>query len=150
MKLFGIFVVVCLVCELNALPSPLQAFTGGDQTTGSKWPPFQNAGLDYWSLKAQNIDLGEHNVDDGKDIVKKGVEAEQQPQPVVQQEIEEPHGGPTAGTPLEGTVVQQQPAAKPTSPVLQNYPFNPASRGLYAYINGRQYLLQNYYPQFAF
>ena len=90
MKLFGIFVVVCLVCELNALPSPLQAFTGGDQTTGSKWPPFQNAGLDYWSLKAQNIDLGEHNVDDGKDIVKKGVEAEEQPQPVVQQEIEEP------------------------------------------------------------
>ena len=76
-------------------------------------------------------------------IVKKGVEAEQQPQPVLQQEVEEPHGGPTAGTPLEGSIVQQQPAAKPTSPVLQNYPFYPSSRGLYAYINGRQYLLQN-------
>ena len=143
MKLFGILVVVCSVCELNALPSPLQGFGGGDQTTGSKWPPFQNAGLDYWSLKAQNIDLEEQSVDDGKDIVKKGVEEEQQPQHVIQQAIEEPQSGPTAGAPPAGPIAAQQPVARPTPPIFQNYPY-------YAYYNGRQYLLRNYYPQRAF
>ena len=73
MKLFVVFLVTMLLfSELLAHPSPLQGFGGGDQTTGSKWPPYENAGQDYWSLKAGNIDLSEHNVNDGKNIGKEG------------------------------------------------------------------------------
>ena len=77
MKLIGIAIVISLlVCTTVSVPSPLQGFKAGDQTTGSKWPPYENAGKDYWSLQAETIDLAEHSVDDGKDIVKKGADAE--------------------------------------------------------------------------
>ena len=182
MKLFGILVVVCLVSELNAIPSPLQGFGGGDQTTGSKWPPFENAGQDYWALKAQNVDVGGQNFDDGKNIIKKGVQQVQvkvpevplplQPVPVQTQKPESPQSGPTPGlpvaqptaiahavAPVTPVAIQASPVpaapvpaapviaqakALPTPPVYQNYPFLAQNRGLYAYYNGRQYLLRNY------
>ena len=180
MKLFGILVVVCLVHELNALPSPLQGFGGGDQTTGSKWPPYENAGQDYWALKAQNVDVGGQSFDDQKNIVKKGIEQVRaqlpvQPPPVPTPKVETPQAGPTPGLPLvqptaiahqvaPATPVAIQPSPAPaapvpaapqaaqakalsTPPVYQNYPFLASNRGLYAYYNGRQYLLRNYYPQ---
>ena len=177
MKLFGILVVVCLVRELNAVPSPLQSFAGGDQTTGSKWPPYENAGQDYWALKAQNVHLGGQAFDDSKNIVKKGVQqvpaqVPVQPAPVQQQAVEVPQSGPTPGLPLAQptaiahqvahvTPVAVQPSPVPAAPVptapqanalqippaYQNHPFLASNRGLYAYYNGRQYLLRNYYPQ---
>ena len=183
MKLFGILVVVCLVHELNALPSPLQGFGGGDQTTGSKWPPYENAGQDYWTLKAQNVDVGGQSFDDQKNIVKKGIEQVRaqlpvQPPPVPTPKVETPQAGPTPGLPLvqptaiahqvaPTTPVAIQPSPAPaapvpaapqaaqakalsTPPVYQNYPFLASNRGLYAYYNGRQYLLRNYYPQLLY
>ena len=128
MKLFGIFVVACLVCELNANPSPLQGFGVGDQTTGSKWPPYENAGKDYWSLQAANIDLGEHSIDDGKDIVKKGVE-QQQPEEVP---------------------VQEEPQEEPERPIFQNYPLYPTNRRFYTLFNTRRFFLRNPYSQVIF
>merc|ERR1712212_1126985 len=141
------------------------------QTTGSKWPPFENAGQDYWALKAQNVDVGGQRFDDRKNIVKKGIQQAQaqvpvQPPPVSSEKVETPQAGPSPGLPLakpialahqaaQVTPVAQVPAAPvasqakalPTPPVYQNYPFLASNRGLYAYYNGRQYLLRNYYPQ---
>ena len=130
MKLFGIFIVTCLVCVLNAHPSPLQGFSSGGQTTGSKWPPYENAGKDYWSLQAANIDLGEHSIDDGKDIVKKGVEKDQ-PKEISEQEEVEP---------------QEEPAV----PTFQNYPLYPTNRQLYTFFNNRRFFLRNPYAQVIF
>ena len=180
MKLFGIFVVVCLVRELNAVPTPLQSFGKGQQTTGSKWPPYENAGQDYWALKSQNLHLGGQAFDDSKNIVKKGVQQVQvqvpvQPAPVQHQAVETPQSGPAPGLPLaQPTPIARQvapvaplavqPSPLPVAPVptaaqakalqpppaFQNHPFLPSNRGLYAYFNGRQYLLRNLlenYPQ---
>ena len=50
MKWFGVFVVLCFVHNLNAIPFPLQGFGTGDHTTGSEWPIHENAGnLQYSS-----------------------------------------------------------------------------------------------------
>jgi len=134
MKLFGIFFFACLVNVLNAHPSPLQGFGAGDQTTGSKWPPYENAGKDYWSLKAANIDLREDNVDDGKDIVKKGIE--EKPETVLVQSQVEPTGS--------------EPQEVPVPQTLRTFPVYPLNRGSYPFFDRRQLLLRNYYPQYLF
>merc|ERR1719300_1194394 len=119
-------------------------------------------------MKAQNVDVGGQRFDDSKNIVKKGIQQVQaqlpvQPPPVSSEKEETPQVGPTPGLPLaQPAAIQPSPApaapvpvapvasqakALPTPPVYQNYPFLASNRGLYAYYNGRQYLLRNYYPQ---
>ena len=126
MKLFMVLLVtIFLVSELLAHPSALQGFGGGDQTTGSKWPPYENAGQDYWSLKAGNIDLSEHNVNDGKDIVKKETEEDKSENTSLQQEA--------------------QTQNKPLRPTLQNTPFYPTNRRLHTFLGTRRFFLRNPY-----
>ena len=130
MHLRGIFVVASLVCELSANPTPLQGFALGDQTTGSKWPPYENAGKDYWSLQAENINLNEDKVDDVKDIVKKEVEEEQ---PIV--------------NPAQDEI---QPQVQPAPPPFQSYSPYTTNRGLYTFFNTRGVFSRNPYRQLIF
>ena len=44
MKWFETFVVIVFIHKYNAIPTPLQGFGTGDQTTGSKWPVHGNIG----------------------------------------------------------------------------------------------------------
>ena len=45
MKWFeAIFVIIIFIHKYNAIPTPLQGFGTGDQTTGSKWPVHGNTG----------------------------------------------------------------------------------------------------------
>ena len=44
MKWFETFVVIIFIRKYNAIPTPLQGFGTGDQTTGSKWPVHGNVG----------------------------------------------------------------------------------------------------------
>ena len=128
MKLFVVLLVtVFLVSELLARPSALQGFGGGDQTTGSKWPPYEGAGQDYWSLKAGNIDLSEHNVNDGKDIVKKETEEDKSENSSPQQDA--------------------QAQNKPLPPTLPNPPSYPTNRRLHTVLGTRRFFLRNPYVQ---
>ena len=130
MKLIGISIVLSLlVCTTVSLPSPLQGFKAGDQTTGSKWPPYKNAGKDYWSLRAEAIDLAEHNVDDGKDIVKKGADAERANDPRAEaDEHKVAEGG-------------KQPAQQPTQ-------VNHMNRRARTLFNARQFFLRYPYVRY--
>ena len=45
MKWFeAIVFIIIFIHKYNAIPTPLQGFGTGDQTTGSKWPVHENIG----------------------------------------------------------------------------------------------------------
>lgn len=53
-KLCSIFVVffLALTALEGALGRPSELYGTGVSQTGSKWPPYPGAGLDYWALQA--------------------------------------------------------------------------------------------------
>lgn len=64
MKVLVILFLGSFICTTNAYPIPLQGFGTGDQTTGSVWPPYPNAGQGYWSSKP--LDIGTRKVSEPK------------------------------------------------------------------------------------
>ena len=145
MRLLGIsIVVVCFICEHNAGPAPLQGFEVGDQTTGSKWPPYENAGQDYWSLNAGNINLSEDAVDDGKEIVKKGVKEESGSVSVKNEE--KPKTGPIKVQSNR----QSKQALQTALRALPYYPIYARNARSYGIPPGRLNSFRNYYPKFVY
>ena len=145
MRLLGIsIVVVCFICENNAIPAPLQGFEVGDQTTGSKWPPYENAGQDYWSLNAGNINLNEDAVDDGKEIVKKGIREESGSESVKNEE------NPKTGPIYVQSNIKSKQTFKKASRILPYYPKYARNARSYGIIPGRLNSFRNYYPKFAY
>ena len=145
MRLLGIFIVmVCFICERNTSPVPLQGFEVGDQTTGSKWPPYENAGQDYWSLNAGNINLNEDAVEDGKQIVKKGIKEESGSVSVKNEE--KPKIGPIY---VQSNIKSKQTlkTASRSLPYYRKYARNARSYGI---IPGRLNPFRNYYPKFLY
>ena len=57
MKLLIILLLATVICTTYVQAFPLQGFGTGDQTTGSVWPPYPNAGQGYWSSKPLNIGI---------------------------------------------------------------------------------------------
>ena len=145
MRLLGIsIVVVCFICEHNASPAPLQGFEVGDQTTGSKWPPYENAGQDYWSLNAGNINLNEDAVDDGKEIVKKGIREESGSVSVKGEE------NPKTGPIYVQSNIKSKQTLKTASKALPYYPKYARNARSYGIIHGRLNPFRNYYPKILY
>jgi len=57
MKLLVVLFLATLICSTSVQAFPLQGFGTGDQTTGSVWPPYPNAGQGYWSSKPLKIGI---------------------------------------------------------------------------------------------
>ena len=57
MKILVALLLATVMCITYVQPFPLQGFGTGDQTTGSVWPPYPNAGQGYWSSKPLNIGI---------------------------------------------------------------------------------------------
>merc|ERR1712141_459069 len=57
MKILIILLLATVICTTYVHAFPLQGFGTGDQTTGSVWPPYPNAGQGYWSSKPLNIGI---------------------------------------------------------------------------------------------
>ena len=57
MKILLVLFLATVICTTYVQTFPLQGFGTGDQTTGSVWPPYPNAGQGYWSSKPLKIGI---------------------------------------------------------------------------------------------
>ena len=64
---FNFAVLVLAVVMTGTYSRPSELFGSGVSQTGSKWPPYPWAGLDYWSLQAGFYGPGASTVNEGVD-----------------------------------------------------------------------------------
>ena len=57
MRILVTLLFATVICSTYVQTFPLQGFRTGDQTTGSVWPPYPNAGQGYWSSKPLKIGI---------------------------------------------------------------------------------------------